>query len=186
MNSLPLVVAGRPLWQIGGAHAAVLLSVLSVVLAAYAARRISRWASGGDGWLALWFVGLLSPALFYGADFWEHAPALALALLAVALALEGGMRRVAIAGLLAGIAAVMRNDMLVTFVALGLGALLVRSERTRTLSRWRELAVGAGVLGLVLFANGVVERIVLGTPTGSVACSAASWRRRPDDRRSCS
>ena len=145
----------------------MLLSVLSVVLAAYAARRISRWGSGGDGWLALWFVGLLSPALFYGADFWEHAPALALALLAVALALEGGMRRVAIAGLLAGLAAVMRNDMLVAFVALGLGALLVRSERTRTLSRWRELAVGAGMLGLVLFANGVVERIVLGAPTGS-------------------
>ena len=81
VNALPLVVvAGRPLWQLGGARAAVLLPVLSVVLAAYAARRrVSRWASGGDGWLALWFVGLLSPVLFYGADFWEHAPALALA-----------------------------------------------------------------------------------------------------------
>ncbi len=92
VNALPLVVAGRPLWQLGGARAAVLLPVLSVVLAAYAARRLSRWASGGDGWLAFWFVGLLSPVLFYGADFWEHAPALALALLAVALVLEGGGR----------------------------------------------------------------------------------------------
>ena len=74
VNALPLVTAGKPLWQIGGARAAVLLPVLSVVLAAYAARRLSRWASGGDGWLAFWFVGLLSPVLFYGADFWEHAP----------------------------------------------------------------------------------------------------------------
>jgi hypothetical protein len=85
VNGLPLVVAGRPLWEMGGARLAVLIPVLSVVLAAYAARRLSRWASGGDGWLALWFVGLLSPVLFYGADFWEHAPAIGLALLGTAL-----------------------------------------------------------------------------------------------------
>ena len=80
----------------------MLIPVLSVVLAAYAARRLSRWASGGDGWLALWFVGLLSPVLFYGADFWEHAPALALGLLAIAVIFEGGRRRVLVGGLLAG------------------------------------------------------------------------------------
>ena len=129
VNSLPLVVAGRPLWQLGGPRAAVLIPVLSVVLAAYAARRISRWASRGNGWLAFWFVGLLSPALFYGADFWEHTPALALALLAVALVLEGGMRKVLLGGLAAGVAAAMRNDMLATFAALGVAALLVPEER---------------------------------------------------------
>ena len=103
---------------------------------------------------------------------------MALALLAVALAFEGGTRRIVIAGLLAGLAAVMRNDMLVVFVALGLGALLVRTERTRTRGRWRELAVGVGVLGLVLFVNSVVERMVLGTPTGSsrAQCSVLASR----------
>ena len=167
MNSLPLVVVGRPLWQLGGARAAVLIPVLSVVLAAYAARRISRWASRGNGWLAFWFVGLLSPVLFYGADFWEHVPALALALLAVALVLEGGMRKVLLGGLAAGVAAAMRNDMLATFAALGVAALLVPEERRCCRERWRELLAGCGVLGLVLFANSVVEHLVLAPNTGS-------------------
>src|SRR4029450_1350133 len=127
----------------GGAGRSVRLPVLSVVLAAYAARRLSRWASGGQGWLALWFVGLLSPVLFYGADFWEHAPAVAFGLMAVALLLEGGGRRAVLGRLVAGLAAVMRNDMLVPYPALALAALLVTQERRRTFDRWRELTVGA-------------------------------------------
>ncbi|HTN78471.1 MAG TPA: hypothetical protein VMK16_02260 [Acidimicrobiales bacterium] len=165
--SLPLVVAGRPLWQLGGARAAVLLPVLSVVLAAYAARRLSRWASQGDGWLAFWFVGLLSPVLFYGADFWEHAPALALGLLAVALVLEGGMRKVLVGGAIAGLAVAMRNDMFATFAALGVAALVVPEERRRCGQRWRELAAGCAALISVVFANSVVEHFVLAPGTGS-------------------
>ena len=167
VNALPLVTAGKPLWQIGGARAAVLLPVLSVVLAAYAARRLSRWASGGDGWLAFWFVGLLSPVLFYGADFWEHAPALALALLAVALVLEGGGRKAVVGGLVAGLAVVMRNDLLATFAALGVAALLVPEERRRCRERWRELAAGCGALVGVVFLNVIVEHGVLASGAGS-------------------
>ena len=51
VTSLPLVVVGRPLWEIGGARAVVLLPVLSVVLAAYAARGCRgghREATGGS------------------------------------------------------------------------------------------------------------------------------------------
>ena len=171
VTSVPLVVVGRPLWQLGGARAAVLLSVLSVVLAAYAARRLSRWASGGEGWLALWFVGLLSPVLFYGADFREHAPALAFGLMAVALLLEGGGRRALLGGLLAGLAAVMRNDMLVTFAALALAALLVTEERRRTFDRWRELAVGAAACVATLIANVLLWRDLFGSVGGSVRAS---------------
>ncbi len=76
--------------------------------------------------------------LFYGADFWEHAPALALGLLAVTLVLEGGVRKVVIAGAIAGLAAAMRNDMLATFAALGVAALVVPEERRRCRLRWRE------------------------------------------------
>ena len=168
VTSLPLVVVGRPLWQLGGARAVVLIPVLSVVLAAYAARRLSRWSSGGDGWLAFWFVGLLSPALFYATDFWEHGPALALALFALALVLEGGSRKAIIGGLLAGLAIVMRNDMFLTFVALGVAALLVREERRRCIARWRELAAGAAASFAVLITNVLVWRTVAGTATGSV------------------
>ncbi len=168
VTSLPLVVAGRPLWQLGGARAVVLIPVLSVVLAAYAARRLSRWSSGSDGWLAFWFVGLLSPALFYATDFWEHGPALALAFLALALVLEGGSRRTIIGGLVAGLAIVMRNDMFLTFAALALAALLVKEERKRCISRWRELVVGAVASLAVLGTNALVWRAVAGTATGSV------------------
>lgn len=168
VTSVPLVVAGRPLWELGGARAVVLIPVLSVVLAAYAARRLSRWASGGDGWLALWFVGLLSPVLFYGADFWEHAPALALGLLAIAVIFEGGRRRVLVGGLLAAVAIVMRNDILVTFVTLGTAAFVVSEERRRSLTRWRELALGAGACAVAVAANGLIERALFSSTSGSV------------------
>jgi hypothetical protein len=168
VTSLPLVVVGRPLWQLGGARAVVLIPVLSLVLAAYAARRLSKWASGGDGWLAFWFVGLLSPALFYATDFWEHGPALALALLAVALVLEGGTGRTLLGGLAAGLAAVMRNDMFLVLFALGIGALLVSEERRRCINRWRELVLGAVACLSVLFVNALVWRGVAGSAVGSV------------------
>ena len=166
----------------------MLLPVLSVVLAAYAARRLSRWASGGDGWLAFWFVGLLSPVLFYGADFWEHAPALALALLAVALVLEGGGRKAVVGGLVAGLAVIMRNDLLATFAALGVAALLVPEERRRCRERWRELAAGCGALIAVVFAQrhrrargarvGARARHV---PPGAPAASGADFAGRLRD-----
>lgn len=167
VNGLPLVVAGRPLWEMGGARLAVLIPVLSVVLAAYAARRLSRWASGGDGWLALWFVGLLSPVLFYGADFWEHAPAVGLALLGTALVLEGGARRCVVGGLLAGLAVALRNDALVTFFALGVAVLVVAEERERCRTRWRELSAGAAAFVGLLSANWLIEKAALAGGTGA-------------------
>ena len=137
---------------------------------------MSRWASGGDGWLALWFVGLLSPVLFYGADFWEHAPALALGLLAIALIFEGGRRRVLVGGLLAAVAIVMRNDILVTFVTLGSAAFVVSEERRRCLTRWRELALGAGACAVAVAANGLIERALFSSTSGSVrAADRARW-----------
>jgi hypothetical protein len=168
VTSVPLVVAGRPLWSLGGARAVVVLPVLSVVLAAYAARRLSKWATRGDGWLALWFVGLLSPLLFYGADFWEHAPAIALALLAIALIFEGGRGRVVVGALLGAVAVVMRNDVLVTFATLGVATLCVAEERKRSFARWRELALGAVVGASALFANGIVEKALFSSSSGTV------------------
>ena len=74
-------------------------------------------------------------------------------------------------GLIAGLAAVLRNDMLVTFAALGVAALVVPEERKRSLARWRELAVGCVALAGVLFVNLVVEHRVLAPGTGSAHAS---------------
>ncbi len=152
----------------------MLLPVLSVVLAAYAARRLSRWASGGDGWLAFWFVGLLSPVFFYGADFWEHAPALALALLAVALVLEGGGRKAVVGGLVAGSrGGDAQRHARRRFAALGDrgasragGAAPVSFD---ALARARRRAAGA--LIAVVFLNVVVEHGVLVVRGGLGACA---------------
>ncbi len=158
-----------------------------MVLAAYAARRLSRWASGGDGWLAFWFVGLLSPVLFYGADFWEHAPALALALLAVALVLEGGGRKVvSLGGLVAGLAAVdaQRHARDVR------GARRCRAARARgaapvSLSAGASSRPGCGALVGVLFVN-VVDRALGARPGHGVGprrwAGRASSARRFADR----
>ncbi len=167
VTSVPLVVTARPLWQLGGAPAVAVLPALSVVVAAYAALRLARWASGRSGWLAFWFVGVLSPILFYGADFWEHAPGLALALLGIALIFEGGVRRTVLGGLLVGVAGIMRQEMLLGCVALAVGAVCVPVERTRSLRRWRELVLGAVACGATLVLNAFVERVWFGEATGS-------------------
>ena len=127
-------------------------------------------------------------------------PALALALLALALVLEGGGRRVVIGGLLAGLAIVMRNDMLITFVALGVAALLVVAEERTALRsrRWRELLVaGAARAFAVLVANAhrvaravrAPRRARCAPPNATVAGSAsrrAGSRRRRSPRSACS
>lgn len=127
-TSLPMLYLARPLYAVGGATAAGLLPLLGTVAAALGARSLSR-RLGSDGALAFWLVGLASPATIYALDFWEHAPALALMLWGATFALDasrsdGRATDAALAGLLFGVAATMRQEALlygaVTGAALGL------------------------------------------------------------------
>ena len=122
----PALAAGRR-------RAVVLIPVLSVVLAAYAARRLSRWASGGDGWLAFWFVGsaFARAVLRRPTSGSTRRPSpWRFSLSPSRSKAEAGGR--SSAGCSPGLAIVMRNDMLITFAALGVAAMLVAAtERQR-------------------------------------------------------
>ena len=108
----------------------------------------------GDGWLAIWFVGLLSPILFYGADFWEHAPALALA---PVRGRPGARRRRTSARCSAACSLGSRRSCATTCWSRSLRSASPRSScprsGKRSLARWRELAAGCVALAGVLFVN---------------------------------
>ena len=78
-------------------------------------------------------------------------------------------------GLIRGLAAVLRNDMLVMFAALGVAALVVPHRARAVAGPLAGARRGLCRPRRVLFVNLVVERRVLGTPTGSAR--AARSRR---------
>lgn len=168
-TSLPMLYVARPLYALGGAMAVGLLPVLGTLGAALAAWSLSR-RLGGDGVLAFWMVGLASPATIYALDFWEHAPALALMLWAVVFALDGSRRdgamwQAALAGLLFGIAAAMRQEALlygaVTGIALGLRLLGGADWSGLTIAARRGIAMAVPTFA-ALAANAWLEVWAIG------------------------
>lgn len=164
--SLPLLFVDAALYRSGGAWLLALPGALGVVAAAWGARLLSRWASGGDGLVAAWLVGVASPVAFYAADVWEHAPATGLAVAAIAVLVEPGpWRRQVAAGAMAGLAVVLRPDVLVAGAGLALGLLAVPDTRRR-LVRGGAARAGAAVAGAaVVGAHVLAQRLVFaGTP----------------------
>lgn len=176
-TSLPFVVAAVPLYRLAGPAGALLLPVLGGMLAAVAARHLSRRLHGGDGWAAFWLIGAAGPALFYAGDFWEHGPALGLALLAIALALddESSAPRALLTGLAAGLAVLMRAEMLLYGVVFVVATLAVGTERRRMLGNRRSLALILVGAATPVLANALVERVLLshGVRDGRAAESLA-------------
>ena len=160
--------SGRPLWQLGGARAAVLIPVLSVVLAAYAARRISQLGvraemDGSRSGSSVCSRRRCSTAPTSGSTRprWRSRCSRSRS------CSKGACARSLLGGLAAGLAAVMRNDMLVDVrrarrcrTARSRGAALL--SRRAGASSWSDVRV----LGLVLFVNSVVEHLVLAPSTG--------------------
>lgn len=143
-TTFPMIYAALPLYQLGGARAAGLVPVAGAVLAALAARALSR-RLGSDGTIAFWLVGAASPVAVYALDFWEHAPALGIMLWAVVHTLdasrsEGRWTSAAAAGLLFGAASSMRQEALLYGLAAG-GAIGIRL----LLSRLPLTAIGRGM-----------------------------------------
>ena len=163
VTSLPFVYAGLPLYKVAGTAGILLLPVVGSLLAAYGARRlaIALGSPGGGRW-AFWVVGLGTPMLFYAGDFWEHSMAVGLALVGLALAFEGGVWRALVAGLVVGLAAVLRTEVLIYVAAVGVALLFVREEREAWLRRPARVVAVAGGLGAVVVANTLIERAVIG------------------------
>lgn len=170
VTTLPMVLAARPLYDVGGYRATLLLPMAGAIAAAFAARALARrLRAEDDGMAAFWIVGLASPLAIYALDLWEHAIGVGLMAWAVVWLFDAVFDRPhwwrgLLAGLAFGAAASMRTESLVyvlTSTAIACGVL--------AFSRRRQLAgalvVGAtAVVGFVLSfgASVLVEIAVLG------------------------
>ena len=173
VTTLPMVLAARPLYSVGGERLILLLPMLGAAFAALAARALARRIGGGDGWWAFWAVGLASPLAVYALDFWEHAPGIALVLWGVVLLYDvvdgrAGWWAALGSGACFGAAFTMRTESLVyAAAAVGVAGIVVLArawrERRIDLGRWigAGIAWGAGIAVLFL-ANQALERAVVG------------------------
>jgi hypothetical protein len=181
VTTLPMLLAARPLYELGGYRATLILPMLGALLAALACRALARRIAGDRaGWWAFGVVALASPMTVYALDLWEHAPGAGLILAGVVVTLDvadsrRGLAGAAIAGGLFGLAATMRTEALVygalAFV-IALGARWLGSRRTPDVAG---LAVaGAAAFALPVLANGLLERLMGGMDRASRASGAGT------------
>ena len=89
---LPTVTA--PFYWLFGLHGLYVVPALSIAVTFVAARRLGRkLGTPAAGLSSAWCAIVATPVLFYGAEFWEHAPAVALTTSAAALAVPDGSAR---------------------------------------------------------------------------------------------
>lgn len=123
-TSIQMVVAARPLWQVGGARGALLLPIAGAAMAALAASALFRRFYEGSGRLALWTVGLTTPVTIYAMEFWEHSIGVALTAWAVVWTVDAsrgrGVVAARLAGLAFGLAGTMRQEALVYGAVVGI------------------------------------------------------------------
>ncbi len=174
VSTLPMLELARPLYNLGGYRATLLLPMLGAVGAAFGARAVARRIGAvDDGWSAFWVVGLASPMAIYALDFWEHSIGVACMVGATALLLdvvEGRGRAPALwAGVLLGISAVLRNETFVYALVAVAAACLVTWGRSGAVTR----ALRAGVLTVVGFGGPWFANVAL---EGAVGASPAATR----------
>ena len=188
-TSLTMIYPMRPLYALGGARLAALIPMLGGLLCALAAaaleRRIDRTSTGR--W-SFWLVGLASPVVVYTMDLWEHSLGLGLTAVGVvaihdALLDRMPLRASALAGLMYGIAATMRQEALVYGFIAGFVLVIVSGARRdiRTAVS-RGLAMATATI-VPFAAHTIVEYIVLGgairfqrgTATAATGGQGSSW-----------
>jgi hypothetical protein len=80
---LPLL--GAPFFALFGMRGLYIVPALSVIVIFLAAAALGRRVGGGRGVWTAWVVAAATPAIVYGLELWEHAPAAACVLVAAAL-----------------------------------------------------------------------------------------------------
>lgn len=181
VTSVPMILAARPLWALGGYRAALLLPIAGTVAAALAGSALAeRLGTRRDGTTALWVVGLGSPLLVYGLDLWEHSLGVAAILWATVLLHRAATGATSPligsvgAGALLAAAATMRTEALVYALVLVGGAGLWSLLRTGL--RRAVLLGGSAVAGFapVWLANAALEQAIGGQSRTGRATGAAS------------
>lgn len=163
-TSLAFQCASMPAREAMGPLGALLLPALGGVAAAAAAARIT-WLlsrSRARGWASFVLVGATTPVAFYALDFWEHAPAVGAGAWAVALLIDEPSRgRGALAGVVAGVAVVLRAELLLYLVVAAGLVVAVPAMRRRWFGSPVAVAAGACVAGAIVVLNQVAEVVVL-------------------------
>ena len=156
--------AVMPLQQALGPWGPVTVSIAGALLAAFAAAAIAR-RLGADrqGQVAAFLlVGLLGPVFHYATDVWEHAPAVGVLLVGVALVLGPPTpRRALAAGLCFGVAFALRAETVLYVGVLAVVALAIGEVRRRWLAAPGALVAGAVGAGVAVASNLVAERFIL-------------------------
>ncbi len=189
-TSLTMLYAARPLWAIGGVRAAILLPLIGTLLAALAAAALHRRIAGPDrAHEVILLVGVGSPLLLYGLDFWEHSIAAAAMTAGAVLTLDSTkrwrLREPLLAGLCFGLAATMRQEALISGFVAGCALAVVGWRGRQTLGALVPSGVAMIVGALApIGAHTILEQHVLGelgrtarsTATLETAGSGASER----------
>jgi len=150
-------------WLIGGPLGALWPAVISVPLGALAAARLARGLGAPTGSVAFWVIGAASPLTFYGLDHWEHAPALAASLWAIALLRDRPVGWAVIRlGVIAGLAVVLRRETAIMLSAVGLLTIFEADERRFWLGQVRVAVAGVAAAGATLLAADWLDGRVLG------------------------
>lgn len=188
VTTLPMVLAARPLYDLGGYRATLLLPMAGAIAAAFAARALSKRLraerdreTGDDGWVAFWVIGLASPMVIYALDLWEHAIGVGLMAWATVALFDAVFARPTwwrglLAGLAFGAAASMRTEAFVyvlTSTAVACAALVLSKRRDLI----GALVVGAtAVVGFAAAfgANLLLETAVLGEQLRGARTSGAA------------
>jgi hypothetical protein len=155
-----------PLQRALGPWGPVAVSIAGAAVAALAAASIARRLGADDTSQALAFVlvGILGPVFHYATDVWEHAPALGLLLLGVALVLgPATLARAAGAGLCFGAAFALRAETVVYVVVLAGAGVVIGEVRRRWLAKPLALVAGGVAAAAVVGANLLAERAILAT-----------------------
>jgi hypothetical protein len=146
-----LSVFTAPFLWLFGLRGLYVVPALSVAITFGAACRIGRrLGQPGRGIWSGWCAVLATPMLVYGAELWEHAPAVALTTVAAALMMPRSSRRTIryiSAGVCLGFAASLRTETVLMIPALGIAAVWVRRSVGPQAGLVRELAgVALGVV----------------------------------------
>lgn len=146
-------VLSAPLIALFGIRGAYVLPALGFLLAIWACARLAAAIRGKPASSAtILSAALGTPFLFYGLEFWEHAPAAGLAALATAVLIKGtaaqgsrgyGFGRMLFAGFLYGVSILLRPEALWFFVAVVVSSRLLPSPPRRS-------AVGGAIAGIAL------------------------------------
>ncbi len=158
-----MAVLGSPFVALFGDRGESVVPVLAGLVCVGLTARLMRAVGARPPWAGVLLAGLATPMLIYGLFLWEHILGVALGLGAMTLAFEGTdastPRRLLFSGLLTGLAASVRKELML--LALVLGAVLtlniLATENPRRRQAWKGLALWAGAGALVLAAYELIS-----------------------------